>query len=168
MNEKKDNYIILVIICLILISIVGLLYLNNDDKVEVVKKDNYILLNDYSRFFTVNSCIYKYITYLSGNNSDALMSVLDDEYVNSNNITKDNVYNFLNKLDGNYTFKSKKIYYQEVDKNYITYYVMGDLVKEVLDESPIKQEEYYKVNMDLKDQLFSIAPYDGKIFKEGL
>ena len=46
------------------------------------------LLSDYSRFFTVNSCIYKYISYLQSKYTDSLMKVIDVNYIINNNIYK--------------------------------------------------------------------------------
>ena len=163
--KKKDNYIILIIIILILISTLGLLYLNKNNKVNN-KTPNYVLLNDYSRFFTINSCLYKYISYVSNGDSDSILKILDNDYVKDNNINSNNIYNFITKLDGNYSFKAMKIVYDKDDKDYVTYYVYGYLMEEIIDELPKKEEKYYKVVLDLNNQTFSVTPYDGEIFKE--
>lgn len=166
MKEKKD-YTLLIIICVILLCIVVLLFLNNNDKEVILSEEpKYRLVEDYSRFFTVNSCVYKYITYLSSNKIDDLLKVLDEDYVNNNNINSDNVYNFVSKLNGNYSFKSKKIYYQVGNDNLVKYFVYGYLIEETIDGIGSKQDYYLIVNLDLENQLFSVSPYDGKMFKE--
>ena len=167
---KKNNLFLLIVVIILSIILVLLFNINtNNSKSNNDKNhDNYILLKDYSRFFTINSCIYKYISYLSGNNSEDLLSVLDKDYVEKNNIDVNNVYEHLDKLNGNYTFKSKKIYYKKINDNYITYYVYGYLIEDILNKEGEKQEKYYIVNLDIKNQLFSISPYDGSIFKEDI
>ena len=84
------------------------MYLKKEDKIQVNSKEPvYRLVNDYSKFFTINSCVYKYITFLSSNKPDEVLNVLDKDFINQNNITLDNIYNYVSKLDVIYTFKSK-------------------------------------------------------------
>lgn len=168
MKSKKNNYFILIIICIILLCILGIIYFSEEQEeiLETPTKNNYILLNDYSRFFTIESCVDKYINLLSSDKSDSLLEVLDSDYIKSNNITTDNIYNYVNKLDGIYSFKSKKIYYEEISKNFTKYYVYGYLIKEEMDSKGIKSDYYLIINLDLKNNLFSVLPYDGAMFKE--
>lgn len=169
MEKKNDNYILLIIIIVILLAIVGIFYFTEKEETIIEeKKINYILLNDYSRFFTVNSCVYKYITFITNKSSDDLLNVLNKDYVSKNNINIDNIYNYVGNLTGNYNFKSKKIYYQIISKDYIKYYVYGALIKDSLDGNGDKLDYYVIIDLDLKNQLFSVTPYDGKIFKEGI
>ena len=167
MNNKKDNYIISIIIIILLISISVVLYYKNDEEHNAKEETNIVLLKDYSRFFTVNSCIYKYISYLSSDSISDIINILDENFVKSNNINENNLHDYIPKLSGSYTFKSKRVYYEEINKNFITYYVYGVLIEEFIDYEQLKEEQYYIVNMDLKNQTFSITPYDGSIFKEG-
>lgn len=167
--EKKDNSTLLMIIALILLVIVGIInFLGKDEEVVDNNETEYKLLHDYSRFFTIDSCIYKYITYVSNNKTEDILKVLDSDYVSNNNINSDNLYEYIDSLNGNYSFKTKKIYYEEVSNNYIKYYVYGYLIQESLDNIGDKQDYYVIVNLDTKNQLFSISPYDGSIFKEDL
>lgn len=168
--NKKNNYFVLIIICIILLSLVGIMFFNrraNDEMIDdTVKNPDYKLLDDYSRFFTVESCVYKYINLILRDSREDLLKVLDEDYVNKNNINQDNIYNYIEKLDGVYSFKAKKIYYENIDNNFIKYYVYGYLVKETMDEIVDKQDNYYIVSIDKKNSLFSISPYDGSMFKE--
>lgn len=167
MKEKKD-YTLLIIICVILLCIVILLFLNKDSSDDNIlsEEPKYKLVNDYSRFFTIDSCVYKYITYLSSTKTDDLLKILDEEYVNNNGINSNNVYSYVNKLSGNYSFKSKKIYYQVGNDKVIKYFVYGYLIEETIDGIGDKQDYYLVVNLDVENQLFSVAPYDGEMFKE--
>ena len=168
MESNKNGRIILLIIflglCFISIYLYNSIY-SDRDKVEV-SKSKYVLLSDYSRFFTVNSCIYKYIVYVENKDVKNIISVLDEKYKTAKNISDNNVFDYVDKLNGNYSFKSKKIYYEKVSDNKYIYYVFGSLYKETIDGIENEEEKYYLVNMDNENQLFSIAPYDGKIFKE--
>lgn len=168
MKKNKKDYTLLIIICVILLAILGIMFFNDDDK-EIIDFNNepeYKLLNDYSRFFTVDSCVYKYISLLSMDNKDNLLNVIDDEYIENNNLTKNNIYQFIPKLDGIYSFKSKKIYYQKFNDDFIKYYVYGYLIQEEMDEIINKVDYYVIIKMDIKNNLFSVTPYDGNLFKE--
>ena len=170
---KKDNKVILLIIFVLLVF-AGLALYNyrnsNNSNEEVIKEnEEYKLLNDYSRFFTVNSCVYKYIQYLQKEDFDSLFKVLDNDFVNNANISSNNIYNYLpNISDGIYNFVSKKIYYTKVNDSYITYYVYGYMVEELMDSVGVKEYYTYKVNLDTSNQTFSIAPYNGDLFEEEL
>lgn len=165
MGKKKD-YTLLIIICLILFSIVGLLYFSKSEDEEQIEKNKYVILNDYSRFFTVNSCVYKYIQYLSNKNYDNLFKVLSKEYINDNNINESNIYNYLPNLNGNYSFVSKKIYYEKKDDNYFKYYVYGYIEQDLIDSIGNKEYYYFLVDYDQMDNVFSITPINKIVFDE--
>ena len=165
MGKKKD-YTLLIIICLILFSIVGLLYFSKSEDEEQIEKNKYVILNDYSRFFTVNSCVYKYIQYLSNKNYDNLFKVLSKEYINDNNLNESNIYNYLPNLNGNYSFVSKKIYYEKKDDNYFKYYVYGYIEQDLIDSIGNKEYYYFLVDYDQMDNVFSITPINKIVFDE--
>lgn len=169
--ENNNKVILLVVFIMLLFAAVAIYNYRTDNKEEdiVDNSKEYVLLNDYSRFFTINSCVYKYIQYLQKEDFDSLFEVLDEDYVNNNGVNKNNVYSFLpNISDGTYSYVSKKIYYNRVSDNYITYYVYGYIVKEMLDSVGEKQYYSYEVNLDTNNQIFSISPYNGDLFKEEL
>lgn len=166
--KKKDNYILLIIITCILVSVLGLLYLNKTESNNYDKEETkYYLLNDYSRFFTINSCINKYVTSLQNNKYDNVLKLLDKNYVEENNISSDNVSNYVDNLDGNYNYITKRVFYTELSEKVINYYVKGYLVSDELDNiSNDKIDKYYIVKFDLTNNLFSITPIDGNKYME--
>lgn len=166
MKKKRDNNIFLIIICILLLFIIVLLFLNDKDEDYMKKEEKlkYSLVSDYSVFFTINSCVYKYVNFISNKQTDDLLQILDSKYIEKNNINNKNLYNYVNQLDGIYTFKTKKIYYEEKNKN--QYYVYGYLIKESIDGITDKQDYYLIINLNTRKQLFSIVPYDGELFKE--
>jgi len=165
-NNKRYKLLIILIL-LFLFSIVIYNIRFNDNKEEIVDNKNKInLLNDYSRFFTVNSSVYKYITYLQSKNVDSIVKVLDEDYKVKNNINTDNALDYVEKLDGTYSFVSKKIYYEQLDDYNIKYYVYGYLVQDLIDGYGEKQDRYYIVLFDTNKNLFSITPFNELEFKE--
>lgn len=172
MEDIKKNKNLVLTLILVMLMFAGIALYNyrnqSEQKVETDEvKENYILLKDYSRFFTVNSCIYKYVQYLQKEDFDSLLKVLDEDYVSSTGINRNNVYSFLPDLsDGIYNYVSKKMYYEQINDNLIVYYVYGYIEKSVLDSVGIKEYHNYEVILDTKNETFSIAPYNGNLFDE--
>ena len=170
--DKKEINICLIIIPIIVVTISFIVFNsknnnnvnNNSNNNEI----NYQLVKDYNRFFTINSCVYKYINYLSTNSTNKILNVLDNEYKKQNNINDNNLYNFVQKLNGNYSFTAKKIYLENNNNNIKKYYVYGYLTEETINGPGNKFDYYIIVNLDLENNLFSIIPDDGTLFKEGI
>ena len=167
-NKKR----IVLIICFVFLFLFSVFLFNSRFGNKTLNKNKEVskinLLNDYSRFFTVNSCIYKYISYLQSKDIDSLMKVLDVNYIMNNNINSNNIFDNLGRLDGNYSFITKKVYYEKISDTYFKYYVYGQLKKDIIDENNEKIDKYYIVNIDNDKGVFNIFPYEGDIFKEEL
>jgi len=172
MEENNNKNTLILGGVLVILVIFGFLLYNFRSKPNVTETnkkadDRYILLDDYSRFFTVNSCVYKYIQYLQEEDFDNLLKVLDEKYINKNGINKSNIYNFLPNLsDSYYNFVSKKIYYKKISNSYISYYVYGYIIEDVMDSYGEKTYYEYVVNLDTKNETFNISSYDGDLFRE--
>ena len=76
-----------------------------------------LIVKNPSEFFTVNSCLYRTITYAYNKDEDSLLKVLDRKYKKDNNINKENVLKIFPNISGEVTFVSKKMYYQEFSNN---------------------------------------------------
>lgn len=167
MDDKKLKKIwlfsIFIIIVLFAVYIINL----NDDNFsnEVEHKENYSIVNDYNSFYTVNSCIYRYLTYLQSNSTNSLMNLLDEDFIKNNNINEGNVLNYLTKYEGNLNFNSRKMYEEKVNSNITKYYVYGYVEKDIMDSFPEQNEAYFIVKLDKKNEIFTIMPYNGDIFK---
>ena len=113
-NMKNKNNIILIIIFVILVGV--LIYIVSTDKKEnsvvneSTKSYKYEVVNDYSDFFTIENCVNKYFNYLSLNDKDSLMKILDQEYLTStNNVLENNNNKYIGKnisirLNGMYKY----------------------------------------------------------------
>ena len=156
----------------ILISVFGLLAIillfmrffggtKEENEIEIVKST--------SKFYTVSNCVYRYLTYVSANDTDSLLLLLDNSYKKKNNVSKNNVLDIVGNLDGVYNFEGRKMYQQVLNDDTTKYYVYGYLRKEVMNpdlaNDPI--DYYIIVTLNTKNQTFSITPYDGEIFING-
>lgn len=169
MQMKKKDYILLVIcvsialITLLLVNI-GKVNINIGNNKETKKTT---LLKDYSRFLTLESCVYRYVNYLQSKDIDSLLKVLDKEYVDKNLIDENNIFTYLDNLDGIYSFVAKKIYYEKMNDNLIKYYIYGQIIEDNINAYNSNViDRYYIVYLDTNNRIFSISPYDGAIFSE--
>lgn len=168
MEIKNLKKIWLISIFVLLLSFsMYLVYINKEDNKtnnNVTNKNKYEIVENYNDFYTVNSCITRYMIYLYEKDSSSILKVLDEKFITNNGINENNVFNYLNFSKSN-TFKSLKMYEEKVNKNVVKYYVYGYAVQEIMDEMPIYEDAYFIVFLDKNEGVFSIYPYDGEIFK---
>ena len=167
-EERKKLYlaIVLVIITIIVIIISFTTTQSSDTK------HNISILKQPSEFFTVNSCLYRTISYVSNKDTDSLLKVLNDSYKKKNKINANNILKVFPSTNGETTFVSKKMYYEKINNKVKKYYVRGIIKSNTIhDFSKVEKEEekniYFIVILDTKKQVFSIEPYNGEIFMDG-
>lgn len=163
---KNKSNIILIIIFVILVGF--LVYIvsvrkkvNTNVVSETTKSYIYKKVNDYSDFFTIENCVNKYYNYLSLNDKESLMKILDQEYLtNKNNILENNNNKFIGKnisirLNGMYNYDN-------------VYYVKGTIYEELKNKVNKLEDEYLIVKVDKDFKLFSITPIDKDKYNEGI
>ena len=166
MEINKKTIIMLAIFGLLLIVAAIIMRLSKNENVTENKEEESIaIVKNYNDFYTVNSCIYRYITFVKNKDANTLMKLLDDEFIKSNNINSTNLFNYLNTYEGNISFNSRKMYEEKVSNDITKYYVFGYVEKDIIDSLPEQQEAYFVVKMDSKNKIFTIMPYSGELFK---
>lgn len=164
--KKSNMYLILLLVFLIIVLLFISNYKKEDDKFQEVEKHKVLLLNDYNQFFTVNSSIFKYISYLQKKDYESVLKILDYDYKNVNSINLNNIANYVENLEGNHSFSSKKIYYEVIEDNVVKYYVHGYLLKDTIDGYSERLDRYYIVIFNTKEKIFSIIPSNEIDYKE--
>ena len=170
---KKIKYIIILLIIVIIGLLVSIYVMNiknttyeqikstqqevekeDKEKNEVEEVTNSIM------YFTVESCIDKYIGYVSKQEKAAIYGVLDESYIEENKIEQDNVLNYITNITNNdVNFDTQQMLVSGEGENLQTYYVYG-----ILREQNKKIKMYLTVNIDIENMVFSIIPYT----KEGV
>lgn len=163
---------IIVILCFIIAIIVLILlfYLkmnenydsnitnNIDEKSFDVEVDEEIMdtLTE-DELFNAKNCIQLYVNYIADKNYDAVMSVLDENYIKENNISVDNIENKIKKYnDNNYCIISKA-YKKELTLDIVKYYISGSIFDNKFSTS---EQIDCTVLMDNANNVFSIVPED--------
>lgn len=161
MNKNLWKKIIIVILCVTAIVLILLKVFNNNKKTSNIQ-----IVTSTSKFYTVSNCADRFLKYLSSENIDNLLILLDDSYKKDNNISKDNIFNIINRLDGEYSFNAKKMYQQKINDNIMKYYVKGYILKEDIDNNGEKIDYYIIVLLDENNSTYSIIPYDEELFNK--
>ena len=154
---ENKNYIYIGIISVLVVVLI--LVINKTTKLDNDTTSKNVVVNNPSNFFTIENCVNKFINVIYKKETDNIMTLLNDEYINDHGVNKENVYNYIPKLNGKTTFQAKKIY-----KDNTKYYVYGYLMEETIDSLNIMDNYYVIINISEKN-IFDISPYDGKIFK---
>ena len=160
---KKDNTTLLTVVLAIAALIVVIISLIPKNSVKEIEKGK--ILEDYNEFYTVNSCVYRVITYISSSDKESLLLILDNDYKSKNKINEDNVLSVLPEVTGQSTFISKKMYYQKLNENVTKYYVYGQIEEESFSGVGDATDAYFIVYLDSLNKTFSIEPYSEENFK---
>lgn len=168
MKDKSKLTAIILVFLVIIVVTISFITKNN----EKSKSNDINIVTNASNFYTVNSCLYRTITYISSKDTNSLLLLIPESYKKENKITKDNVLDLFFETDITSTFVSEKMYYEVISNNLTKYYVKGYVEENKIydDELLVKEEHdsvYFIVYLDSSESIFSIEPYDGKIFKEG-
>lgn len=161
LSDKKN--ILILIFALVAIIILIIYFFGNK------KEEKFSIVTSSSKFYTVSNCVSRYINYLYTEDNENILLLLDSSYKNKHNITNNNLFEKLGKLDYPYSFEAKKMYQEFINKNTIKYYISGYLIKEDMDGNDYSEKEpyYIIVCLNLKNSTYSITPYDGDIFVNG-
>lgn len=168
MKDKSKIYAIILTVLVIIVLIISFVSSNEKNNTN----DKLLIVTNYSEFYTVNSCLYRTMTLISSKDKDNLMLLLNQKYKKDNNITQNNILTLFSEIPENSTFVSREMYYQKISDTLVKYYVKGYIEKnQIYDDENIEitndEYVYFIVYLDSSRSIFSIEPYDGKLFRMG-
>lgn len=165
MEKQANNKLLMIIFIALVVILIAVYYLKdrNDEKSYYTEPE---IVTNNSNFYTVSSCVSKYVSYLYNKDIDNLLVLLNQKYIEKNNIDSSNIFEYLIPLDSYQTFKAKKMYVSRVDEHIYKYYVYGILEEEYIDSyGKYVGDLYVVVYLNEEGMTFSVEPYDGEIFK---
>lgn len=163
MKDKSKLIAALLAIAAVIVVCLSIFNKGNDNQGKVKP----LIVDNYSDFYTVNSCIYRTITYISDKSIEDLLLVISDKYKKENKVTEENVLDFLPKVGQASTFVSKKMYYEYLKNGLEKYYVYGKIESDDMNGTGSAFDSYFIVYLDRNSNLFSLEPYNGDIFAGG-
>lgn len=158
--KKVEKIELSIVVIFIIIFVGSFIYMKfTENKTEDQQIDtNVIALVDVNRFFTIDSAISKYFSYVTSKNSESILKILDEDYVSRNNITNDNIYNFVGNYDTNISSGLEEAYQISSYNNIYKYYVKVVLKLETLYDSTLQEYVYYIVTINENELTFAIEP----------
>lgn len=158
MKAKKSIIGILILFVLIIIILICVLLFLKKNKTEVSNNNN--IENNYEEdiqsfqktastkvFFTVDDRIKAYMLLLK-NNSNTVISYLNDNYIKSNDINENNIFQKISTYQNYDSYITSQIY-EAGTNEFMSYLVMGRIDG---------KEIFFNVNLDTNNKTFDIIP----------
>lgn len=175
LNLTKSEKKVLSIWGIILLIIVLVLFIINiffplDSLVSQMvgnKKDTVMTgeVKDFSRYLTVTSTIDKFYAYINADNEDAVVKILNEQYIKDNNITASNVNKYIKFDAKQLAFDANIMYLVYGKKGVYEYYVDGNII--YANTGDIIEKAYYSVILDGNTLLFNIRPITENEYSKG-
>ncbi|MCH5167615.1 MAG: hypothetical protein J1F35_06995 [Erysipelotrichales bacterium] len=166
-SQKKVLSIWAIIACLIFALVILLAITVKREKENVyesITAKNSNELIDRNRYYTIKSAITKYYSYLNMKDYDAVLKILDENYKDKNNITKNNLKNYLTDTDKQLSYESKVMCLKSIKKGVYTFVTEGT---EIASNTGDKiGDKYYQITMNGNTSLFSLMPIDKSTYQE--
>lgn len=157
-----------VVIIILLIAVFGISFIyakTTERRVEDETIDTTVTaLSDVNRFFTIDSAISKYFSYVTSKNSESILKILDEDYIERNNITSSNIYNFVGNYDANIKTSLEEAYQISSYNNIYKYYVKVGLKLETLYDSTLQEYAYYIVTINENELTFAVEPISETLY----
>lgn len=163
MKRLKIFIIIILILIVILFLIASFVLKEEKDENEegrnlqvIEPNTNAVLVTNRNDFYTIERCINRYLNYLSMNDEESIMQILDETYKKDNSITQSNVMSQLKKQEGDVIFKAKKMYVKENSLEEKEYYVYGKIREDNINERG--EEKDFTITVKTNIDTYSIIP----------
>lgn len=161
MKRRDDikTFIVISIVCIFCVGIVLIFnFKNNFDKLEPVE--------DYNIFFTNVTYVNQYFNYIATFNKNAVYDLLDNKYINDNEVTYDNVLNIVDNYNVNSSFSADVMKFVKIGNNFI-YYVEGKIYENVFEGKNLIDDNFSIIIMtDTNNSSYSLYPIYDNNYKD--
>lgn len=165
MNKTTKIEVVIIILLIAIFSISFIYAKTTERRAEDETIDTTVTaLSDVNRFFTIDSAISKYFSYVTSKNSESILKILDEDYIERNNITSSNIYNFVGNYEANIKTSLEEAYQFSSYNNIYKYYVKVALKLETLYDSTLQGYLYYIVTINENELTFAIEPISEDIY----
>lgn len=122
---------------------------------EVIINPNAKPVTSATRFYTIEICIQRYFDAIANKNSTELFGILNSDYINSKQVTEENILNYVHKLANFSNFTALEMSVLE-GTNTETYIVYGTILSR--DQAGIGNDVFFIVDLGRHSNTFSITP----------
>ena len=164
--NKTSKIELSIVILLVVIFCGSFIYMKSMEVMKANESINtdVVALADVNRFFTIDSAISKYFSYITLKDGESLLSILDEDYISRNNITTANIYQFVGNYNSNIKTSLEEAYRVSSYKNIYKYYTKVVLNEETLYDSTLQGYNYYIVTINENELTYAIEPISEIIY----
>lgn len=167
MNKTERLEVIIIIILIAVFGTTLIIARSIDNNVEEEVIDNTVSpLKEVNRYFTIDSAISKYTSYVANSDTSSIIKTLSSDYIDANGITLDNVFDYITSYGSNYTSSTREIYQISSHNNVYKYYAKVRISSEDMDTSNVVGYEYFEVTIDEENLTFAIEPISEVIYQD--
>lgn len=166
--NKTEKFEVIIIIILIAVFGGTLIYARGVDK-EVREEaiDSTVTpLKEVNRYFSIDSAISKYVSYVVSKDMSSIMKVLNKDFVTDNQITEENIFDYITEYGSNYRSNTREIYQVSSYNNIYKYYAKVRISEENLYNSNIVGYNYFEVTIDEDNLTFALEPISEIMYQE--
>ena len=163
---------LIIFLCAIFFKVTILDKQNVEDAEKPKLDTHFSIVKDYNRYYTVSVALERYYQYINNENTDALLKVLNPDYIKSKKITKDNVLDFVDNSDIAITFEHKMMCKKTYDvgktrylfkvKEVPLFLMDGDDFTDIKD--PSLTYAYYQIDLDGNTSTYNVKPISEKVY----
>lgn len=154
---KKDDIktmMVVLVVCAICGVVVLTFYIQNRNASRYTLKT----VDNSNMYFMALNYVNYYVNNLSMQNDEVIYDILDDKFIEKNEITLTNVFDKIRVYPRNSLVKVREIYYLDFDNNYI-FYVEGIIYQDNIDDRISIDDDFsIIVTVSNDDDAFSIYP----------
>ena len=174
-NKAQKKVLIIIGIVLIIIAILAyvlsLFVVSNEDEPPInepnvnnpsqIFRDDITRLDDEASFFGVQKIINDYYNFIFEKDTNALLSILDSEYINEMQIIPSNIYEIIGSNYGITDYVAKEIYYNP-DSIVTYYFVKGNLSSNSImgDDYKYLEDACFLIIVDESNQNYVLRPIE--------
>ena len=174
-NKAQKKVLIIIGIVLIIIAILAyvlsLFVVSNEDEPPInepnvnnpsqIFRDDITRLDDEASFFGVQKIINDYYNFIFEKDTNALLSILDSEYINEMQIIPSNIYEIIGSNYGITDYVAKEIYYNP-DSTVTYYFVKGNLSSNSImgDDYKYLEDVCFLIIVDESNQNYVLRPIE--------
>ncbi|MBE6161239.1 MAG: hypothetical protein E7158_03365 [Firmicutes bacterium] len=147
------------VVPILLFTVLALLFSKNENNnADNIEKDEiynkYKEVDDYHTYFFISKNINNFITE---KNASIVIELLSSDYIKKNNITENNVFDFLEFNNEEYEYKIKELRSYEQTQGIIIYYMSGN-ISDTYSNNIIQEEVKFLVGVDYDNLIYTVKP----------
>lgn len=135
-----------------------------DNSINNLTSEDSNVIIDRNRYYTVKNAILKYYSYVNMEDYSSVLAILDEAYIKDNNITLNNVTDYLTDTKVALSYQSKVMCLKSVKKSVYRFVIEGEEIS--ANTGSVIASKYYEVALDGNNSRFSLMPIDAKQYNE--